>query len=178
MSGKPKQAIHTPTSFPSAKEIHTDDLEVGQYDAVNLDKERTSDIVLPVDGEQLDTDQYLRSMKFYEEPMTISIHRSADKFPAPVVDLWVDGKGAEQFVNGKWMICGWLPVGVPCITKRKFVEVLARAKTDSVQTRVVKHENHEDNLADRTTSTKYPFSVIQDSNPMGHQWLSKVLMEG
>ena len=161
----------------STKEVHTADLKVGQRPSVNLDEDR-EELIQTVDGANAAiTGDYGDELKFNEEPVTIVIQRGSEKHAPNVVDCWVQGRGAEQFINGRWAVCGWLPVGVPVITKRKYVEVLARAKHDSVQTRSVKHEEHEDNFADRTTSSKYPFTVRNDSE-RGHRWLSKILMEG
>jgi hypothetical protein len=52
------------------------------------------------------------------------------------VDCWVNGKGAEVWDERtrKWMEFNFLPVGLPIITKRKYVEVLARSKSMKVNT--------------------------------------------
>lgn len=167
-------AKNNPVNRPG-RELHTDDMEVGQRPAVNLDLPREAESILPVEG-ALSSD-YLEELAFNEEPVTINIQKSSEKFAPNVVDCWCGGRGAEQFINGKWAVCGWLPVNKPVTTRRKYVEVLARSKQDSIQTRTIKHEESEDNFADRYTNTKYPFSVLRDSEK-GHQWLSKVLMEG
>ena len=72
-------------------------------------------------------------------------------------------KGAEIFTNGRWVEVGFLPVGEPVITKRKYVEVLAAAKHEAVNTR---HDTAEAerprNFVERTLSSRAPFSVIKD----------------
>jgi hypothetical protein len=160
------------------KELHTSDLKVGQQPPIILDDNPIDheNVILPV-GNHLQP-SYLASLAFAEEPVTIRIERSAEKFSPMVVDAWVNGKGAEAFINGKWIECGFLPVGIPVITKRKYVEVLARSKVDTVNTNVVKHENHEDNIIDRTTHSKVPFTIIKDANPVGTEWLTKLFLEG
>jgi hypothetical protein len=158
----------------SGKEVSTDDLEIGQSKSVNLDLPRESESLIET-GENLNQG-YLESLAFMEEPITIVLQKSSEKHAANVVDCWVNGRGAEIFdQNGKWHVCGWLPVGKPVITRRKYVEVLARAKRDSISTEVVKHENREDNMAHRTTSMRYPFSVLKDDNPKGYMWLTNIL---
>ena len=162
------------------KEIHTDDLEVGQQPRITL-----------VDGEDIDHEQIIvpvgaalikdiaPGLAFAEEQLTIRIERSSDKFAPKVVDVWVNGKGAESFVNGAWHELGFLPVGIPVITKRKYVEVMARSKTDNVttQTGSINEENPVNHI-DRITSSRTPFSVIEDKNPLGVQWLTRLLQEG
>ena len=78
----------------------------------------------------------------------------------------VQGKGAEIFENGKWLEIGWLPIGREIITKRKYVEVLARSKSDAVKT------VHDDatvanprNTLQRRTSANYPLSILQTPTP-------------
>lgn len=160
----------------SGPEFHTSDVKTPQRASRNLDQYDGESEILVNETEELPDTQaaYNAVMAFMEEPVTIRIQKSSEKYAPNVVQCWVNGKGAEQFVNGKWMQCGWLPINHNVITRRKYVEVLARARQESIATRVVEHKDSEENHADRFTSTKYPFSVIQDT-PAGHEWLSQVL---
>lgn len=170
------QAKDSPISTGS-KEFHTDEVKITQRKARNLDLPPESETLIDVsDGLRADDAAYHSELAFMEEPVTIRIQPSMEKFAPKVVQCWVNGKGAEQLTNGKWMQCGWLPVNHVVTTRRKYVEVLARAKQEGISTRVVKHEDSEDNFADRYTSMKYPFSVLSDANPRGHEWLSRILM--
>lgn len=174
-----KQAQHHPVNKP-ATEVSTADMEVGQRPPVDLTKPRSSESIAPLELDAVTGDldhQRLEALAFMEEPMTIVLQKGAEKFAPNMVDCWVDGRGVEQFINGKWVSLGWLPVNVPVTTRRKYVEVLARAKQDAVKTEVVKHKEEEDNLAHRFTSGKYPLSVVRDDNPRGYAWLTRVLME-
>lgn len=121
--------------------------------------------------------EYFEALQFAEEPISIRIERSAEKFAPNSVDCWVNGIGAEIMINGKWVQCGYLPVGHVVTTKRKYVEVLARSKQDTVQTAVLKHEDFEENTNPISTSQKVPFSVIRDANPRGAEWLTKLIRE-
>ena len=47
---------------------------------------------------------YADQLKMAEDPVTIIIHPSQEKNPPQVVDCWVNGRGAEVFVNGKWTV--------------------------------------------------------------------------
>lgn len=169
-------AIHRPIIKRTRRETHTGDLPIGQKPVIDLDDyQRGDEVIIPVSA---GTDmEYVAELAFNEEPMTIRIERSSEKFSPKVVDCWVQGRGAELFVNGKWMVCGWLPVGQPIITRRKYVEVLARAKPDAVTTEVIRKDESEENNLVRYTSSKYPFSVIRDDNPRGYSWLVQVLAE-
>jgi hypothetical protein len=166
------QAQNTPVNRPR-KEVSTSDMEVGQRPPVDLDNRESSIEMVEgrIESKRMD------DLAFMEEPLTISIQKGSEKYAANMVQCAIEGRGAEQFINGKWVSFGWLPVNRPVITKRKYVEVLARAKSDTVETKVQKFEDHEDNRAIINTSGKYPLSVIRDANPIGYEWLTRVLME-
>lgn len=119
----------------------------------------------------------LEALAFAEQPICIIVHGSNEKNAQIVHDVWVNGKGAEVFVNGKWVEFGCIPVGIEVITKRKYVEVLARKKSDSVRTEVIKHADSEQNLVHRETIHGCPFSVIEDRDPRGREWLATIMRE-
>ena len=153
------------------REIHTGDMPIDQKPTIT--DEVLPNIVLSPDRLE---DDYLAQLAFAEEPVTIRIERSGEKFAPNVIDLWVNGKGAEILQNGKWIPYGALPVGVPVTTKRKYVEVLARSKTDTINTKSYKKDEFtEVNAIERYTSSKAPFSVIRDANPLGIEWLTNLL---
>lgn len=117
------------------------------------------------------------ALAFMEEPVTIRIEEnSSADFPETHVPVSVNGKSAEVLQNGQWLAIGWLPIGVPLVTKRKYVEVLARSRTDAIRTQ------HDDatverprNTIRRTTRAQYPLSILEDRNPRGHEWLSRIV---
>lgn len=172
-------AKNVPTRRGS-REINTGDMEVGQRANIVLPDEGPfepeSEVIVALDNGN--DKKYFEDLAFAEEPMTIRIEKSAEKFAPKTVDCWVNGKGIEAFMNGRWVSLGWVPVGIPVTTRRKYVEQLARAKPDAIQTEV------EDTTAERprneiatSTSTKYPFSVIEDKNPRGAAWLTQIIQE-
>lgn len=161
-------------------EIHTGDLLIGQTPRISLEDGEEIDheqIIVPIDS-PLGSSQ-VENLAFAEEPVTIRIAKSSEKFAPKVVDCWVNGKGAEIFVNGKWLEFGCMPIEMPFTTKRKYVEILARSKVDTVttQTGSMADEKPANNI-DRSTSSKTPFTMIQDKNPKGSEWLTRLLMEG
>ena len=173
-------ALNTPVRRPR-REIHTSDFPVGQAPTIDMSGEgpiERGEIVTPLDG-PLSMDQ-VEPLAFAEESVTILINPSAEKNAPLTVDCWVNGKGAEVFLNGKWQEFGWLPVNRPVTTKRKYVEVLARSKMDNVTTDVgsSEEERPRNNIV-RNTSVKSQFSVLADSNKrgLGHEWLMRLMAE-
>lgn len=169
MSGK--DAKNTPVA-KATKEVSTSDMDLGTK----------SDIILPglddvlvrdpeeiavVEGTSAEGD-YAEQLAFMEELMQIRIEPSREKHAAQLIDVYVQGR-AE-----------WIPVGRPWIIKRKYVEVLARAKPIGIETT---HETAEESLDPqnkvvRTVSLLHPFSVLHDPNPKGFEWLSRIMQEG
>lgn len=163
----------------SKREVHTGDMQVGQHADMDLslDQQIVHGEGLPNIGED-NGKQMLADLAFFEEPVTIRIEEnSGSDFPETHVPVQVNGKSAEVWMNGGWVAIGWLPVGVQLTTKRKYVEVLARSKSDSIRT------EHEDggvanprNMVQRRTRSKYPLSIVEDKNPRGAEWLSRIVM--
>jgi hypothetical protein len=161
------------------KEFHTGDMNIAQKDDINIDGDiARGESMVDVVGEKALNSSRLAELAFMEEPVTIRIEEnSRSENPETHVATYVQGRGSEVLNDGKWLELGWLPIGVPLITKRKYVEVLARAKTDTIKTQ------HDDatverprNTVQRRTSSNYPISIIQDNNPRGHEWLSRIMM--
>lgn len=150
------------------KEIYSGDTAVKQKDDLNLALDidlvqvrKSEDIVTDVVAVNKD---YLDLLKFSEEKMTIRLEQSSDKYAPTAIDVSVNGETQ------------WLPVGHPLKLKRKFVEVLARCKSDVFDTiRSETQDGDSINKLSRRTSMKHPFSVIHDPNPKGYEWLVQLL---
>ena len=67
-------------------------------------------------------------LAFMEEPMSILIHESTDQNPEYFVFLSVNGKGPMPG-NTKWV-----PRGVQIDIARKYIEILCRAKPETIRT--------------------------------------------
>ena len=163
-----------------SKEVFTGDLEVGQRPAVDLDERLMNNVAEEIEPVQaFDSKRYVEDLAFMEQPVTIRLERTSEKHAPKVVECWNNGTPAEVFMNGQWVKVGYLPVGQVIMTKRKYVEILARAKHDTVSTEVSDEESENPrNLAHRVTSVKYPFSVVKDESPRGTDWLTRLLAEG
>jgi hypothetical protein len=105
-------------------------------------------------------------LAFMEEPVQVRLMDTTEPNAAQIVQFSVNG--VSQFmIRGK----------VQTI-KRKFLEVMARAKTMALSTPEILDSN-----GNRTTrivksyGSTYPFQVISDRNPKGAQWLEKILSE-
>ena len=170
-------ALNVPVRRPR-KETLSADFPIDQKPSIELDDES------PIEREQTIvhareralTDGTVEQMKFMEEPVEILIHPSREKNAPLVVDMWVNGKGAEFFTAGRWVEANCLPVNMPVITKRKYVEILAMSKMDTVTTDVgdaTVERPH--NRVVRQTSSTQAFSILNDRNPKGGEWLRTVM---
>lgn len=105
-------------------------------------------------------------LAFMEEPVTIVVMSSGDENETDLVQVAVNG--VTQFMRRD----------EPITVKRKYVERLARAKkTDFNQALDDSKGEVSFNILTRRHSLRFPFSVIQDSNPKGAGWLKAILME-
>ena len=154
-----------------------------QPSVLKPDLSNRQETILPMDRPLMKDEA--DALAFNEEVLRILIHRSEEEdFSANVTDfIAVNGIKAEVIMHdGHWLALGYLPKGVPIYTKRKYVEQLARAKMDKIKTRVEEvndgagpggRENH----TDRFTKATCAFSVLEDKNPKGGEWLSRLLMQ-
>ena len=160
------EAQHRPVGRPR-KEYSTEDMAVRNVPPVILpsvgDIARDDETIVVARDDILEDG--LDELAFNEEPVTIVLSRSSEKFAPAIKDFYVNGKAM------------WIRVGVPQTVPRKYVEVIARAQPFDVRTNVVKHEEREDNMVERNLIVAHPFSVIRDDNPRGHEWLRKVMNE-
>ena len=159
-------------------ELHTDDIKIDQHADLVGDialKDRVSPIV---QSEGPLNNDYMDELAFNEEPVTIRLEPSADKNAATWYPIWVNGKGCEVLIQDKWVEFKYIPVSVPLVIKRKYVEVLLRSKIDTVTTEVVQLHtdaaNDKENRIKRFTTATVSFSILQDRNPMGAAWLNEI----
>ena len=105
-------------------------------------------------------------MAFNEEVIEITVHTSAEKFAEPIVEVFCNGI-PQRFARGKKQA-----------VKRKYVEVLARAKQTNYGNQQIVQDNGEGIfLYPSSTGLRYPFTVNNDPNPRGLDWLKSVLAE-
>jgi hypothetical protein len=125
------------------------------------------------------TKDYLDELSFMEEPVTVRFSSGMDRFAPKFVDCAVNGKGIEVLINGHWLEMFQVPVNQNVTMKRKYLEVFAHCKhTDVVaRHRGVPYDGSQPiNDTIPNTNLKYPFSVLEDRNPRGAEWLTRILV--
>ncbi len=155
------------------QELHTYDIKIRQNaDLVGELQDRTPDIII---GEKVVDKDYFDELAFNEEPVTIRIEPSPEKNAAAHFPVWVNGKACEVLMNGQWVEVGYLPVSTVLTVKRKYVEVIMRAKIDTIQTDVIEVDGRDPrNVVKRFTSAVHSFSIIRDDNPLSAAWLTEL----
>lgn len=154
------------------QELHSDTLPVDQRPPITDPSTYEGDVILT---EQIGNKDYLAELAFMEEPVTIRLEPSSDKNAAMAFPIWVNGKKAEVFQYGRWDEIGYLPVGVPLTVKRKVLEIIIRAKTDTIHTSIQEMDSERpNNVVQRFTSPVHSFSIIEDRNPRGAAWVTEL----
>lgn len=154
------------------QELHSDTMPVEQMPPIADTAAYDGDIVLT---ERTHEQDYLDELAFMEEPVTIRIEPSSDKNAAGAFPVWVNGKPAEVFQMGRWDEIGYLPVGRVLVVKRKVLEVIIRAKVDTIHTKILEQDSERpNNVVQRFTSPVHSFSIIEDRNPRGPGWVTEL----
>ena len=145
-------------------ERHTDDMPTRDIADMILGGDRPKETIIMAEPGVLSND-YADNLAFGEERVTIRIERSIEPNAPQLLDFYVNG------------IPQWVPVGVPCTLKRKYVEVIARSQPYSVTADYEEHDGRDPvNRISRNATARYPFSVIDDT-PRGRAWLTQVMRE-
>ncbi len=125
--------------------------EIGQHEIEVVDR------VAPADAMALEA--------FMNEPVTIMVHESTEEDEPDLVLVGVNG------------VTQYLKRGDAQTVKRKYVEVLARAKLTDYKQNLDPQLGELMNRLKQRHALKYPFSVIEDRNPKGGAWLKSILAE-
>lgn len=168
-----------PVTRKYKQEINTADLPIEQKKDIDLDSPIIhGEALANVAGDVDHAKDYLATLQFNEDPVTIIINENGRQtdYPETHVPVQVQGKGAEVLINGRWVSICWLPIGQELTTKRKYLEALLRSKSESINTQ------HEDatverprNILRRANTSNYPVQVLEDRNPLGREWLSGLM---
>lgn len=118
--------------------------------------------------------EYLEELAFMEEAVTIRLQPSSDRNAAMAYPVTCNGKPAEVFQRGRWEEIGYLPVAQTLIVKRKVLEIIIRAKVDTVNTLILNQESeHPQNEVTRFTKPVHSVTIIEDRNPRGSAWCTE-----
>ncbi len=152
---------------------HEDENQIGEDREVTLSSDLTleqicqqlngnNDIVLL---DEVSFGSQAENLAFMEEKVLVHVFTSVEKNAEKIVDVYNDGI-PQRFIRGQWQV-----------VKRKYVEVLARAKPFSVETPETTDANGDRTTKIQTTNgMRYPFEM-KDSNPRGAAWLQSVLAQ-
>lgn len=103
------------------------------------------------------------TMAFNEELVKVIVLESTEKFAEQIVEVGVNGV-MQRFIRGEEQT-----------VKRKYLEQLARAKmTTYTQQKIKDGEDNESYRNVPHTALRYPFTVTEDQNPRGADWLRMV----
>lgn len=153
--------------------LHSDDIAIEQKRPIVDPASYDGDIVL---GEKIGNADWLDELAFMAEPVTIRLEASSDPNAPTSLPVWVNGKRAEVFQNGRWDEIGYLPVSRVLTIRRSVLEVICRAKIDTINTDIRdKAGDNPENRIRRNTSSVRSFSVIEDCNPRGAAWLTEMI---
>lgn len=133
----------------------------GSLDGLRRPDQGLESEIVPVSATGLD--DYAAQLAFMEEPVDVMVHETTDPNEQMLVDVYCNGI-PQRFIRGQVQT-----------VKRKYVEILARAKQTSISTKTVTTDSDVINRIDKHTALRYPFSVVRDSNPRGAAWLKSVL---
>lgn len=169
------EAKNTPIRRPR-NELHSADMAIEQRGDIDVTETINHENIIVSEGSI--TNDYAKQLAFNEDPVEILIHATGEKNSAKVADCWVNGRGAEVFMNGKWVVLGYLPVGIPVLTKRKYAETFANSKVDNITT---SHGDMSDkdpvNVVETATTSKVPFTITRDDSPYGREWLARLMRQ-
>lgn len=169
-SGQSKLPNVAPGKILAAEEFLNEDVGIVTFG----DGERDDDIQeIDVESSIIGAKERTEKLAFNEEPVTIMISEGQDENnPEPAVFLSVNGRGAMPDGNP------WVPRGVAVTIKRMYVETLARARPASYgSVERVNAQGEKEIVYPRSTSLRYPFSIIEDRNPKGSAWIRALLGE-
>lgn len=110
---------------------------------------------------------HFRELMFMEEIVTVLIP-AGNNPDAEEQFIDVGNNGVRQFIER----------GVPQVIRRKFVEVLARAKREKISTpEFTDATGARTTKIVRTPALIHGFQIVEDKNPNGAAWLRRILAE-
>ena len=116
--------------------------------------------------DQVVTGEKLAIEAFMNEKITVIVHESSDDYDNEIVQTWVNGR-IQQFERG-----------TPNRVRRCYVEALARAKRTTYRQQLDERAGVQQfNQMRPTHALAYPFTVLEDQNPRGPEWLRGVLAQ-
>lgn len=139
----------------------------GSFDTVYVPEQPEIEIIPGATGAakaQGGLSKHAQELAFNEEIIEVMVHESTD----------------ENAENPIFTSCNGVPQyfyrGLPQQVRRKYVAILASCKEHNITTpEYTQNDGSRATAIRRTSSLKYPFSVIHDPNPRGPDWLRSLL---
>jgi hypothetical protein len=116
-------------------------------------------------GEAPLTEAELKYAAFMEEKVVIIVHEATNEEELNVVSPMVNGM-SQPIVRGH-----------PTAVKRKYVEVLARAKETKYRQEQLDASKPDSLVMIPRTVLAFPFSIERDDNPNGRAWLRDIVKQ-
>lgn len=162
--------------------LDSSNFKIDQRDPIAVDPHARKPEFVQADESVLKDTAYADELAFNEEPVTIRLEHSAEKNAATRFPIWNNGKGCEVWLGppaNRWVEMPYIPVGMVITIKRKYLEILIRAKSDRVDTTRTEVRDLDDNgipnnVVTRVTSAANAFSIISDPNPRGPAWFAEL----
>jgi hypothetical protein len=145
--------------------IDAEDFQVGQDGIAKFE----GDTLITPEFRTMDDPRMIRKMeieKFMAEPVTVQISDVSED--QADIGFVIEVNGDKEFFRR----------GETKTVKRKFIEGLARAKKTAFKNQQSTNANGEPEfIYPSKTGLRYPFSIMNDANPRGAQWLQSVLRQ-
>lgn len=162
----------------SAEKIN--DIPIDQRPDISGDNNEREPAIVKADADALAKKEWLDDLAFMEEPVKIRIEPSSEKNAPAWFPSSVNGQWAEVLQpNGTWrtQMEGYLPVGIPVTTKRKYLENILRAKVDIINIEGTDGHAVDMGVANRVrtqTTAVHGVSILHDPSPArGQQWVEE-----
>lgn len=160
----------------SKRELHSESMPIEQRRPLEGDVIMDASEIVRADASIMNDDE-IQSLAFNEEPITVRLDPSSEPNAPDSVYCAVNGRGIELWAEKlkRWVEWKYAPIGHTFVTKRKYVEVLARSKVDRIVT-----DYDEPGVARpvnrvRGNTTGYQnFTIVHDPNPKGAAWLTEL----
>lgn len=145
--------------------INTENEYLGKESPFNINEIGDGPLDIEVVDRVLTSDK-AEQERFMNEIVTIMVHDSTDDNAEPLIPVGINGR-MQYFARG-----------VPQDVRRCYVERLARAKKTSYTQDLDERKGEAIyNTMRPHHALKYPFSVVNDPNPLGAAWLRNLLAE-
>lgn len=158
-----------PRGYPKSKAIEPMEMDTTKMDDITLPTSGPLNLettVIEQNADIIGIKEKAEALAFNEEKIVIMIHESTDPNAENPVPLGNNGR----------MV--YLNRGEEYRISRKYAERLCLAKAHGVRTAEVRDANGDRTTkVVRTAALAYPFSVLQDNNPKGREWLQSLMQQ-